>query len=292
MQLTFITSGKLTPRNVRFGLQQTAWFFRVFGMTEPINLLDAGKTFRDPAMSPEGTRDTAPLDPEVAATNRALVEDWADKLHDATAEEIVEWAAEHAPGRLAVTMSMENTVLAELAHRAHLDADLLFIDTGFHFPETLETADRVAERYPDLPLVRVLPLLSPEEQDEIYGPRLYARDVAAYNRMRKVEPLNMAMDPYVGWVTGLRRADSEHRATAPALSLDHHGRLKISPIITWDLDDTDAYIRDHDLIIHPLTLKGYRSIGCAPLTFPVADGEDARSGRVFADGKTECGLHE
>ena len=106
-------------------------------MTEPINLLDAGKTFRDPAMSPEGTRDTAPLDPEVAATNRALVEDWADKLHDATAEEIIEWAAEHAPGRLAVTMSMENTVLAELAHRAHLDADLLFIDTGFHFPETL-----------------------------------------------------------------------------------------------------------------------------------------------------------
>lgn len=129
-------------------------------------------------------------------------------------------------------------------------------------------------------------------QDKIYGPRLYARDVAAYNRMRKVEPLNMAMDPYVGWVTGLRRADSEHRATAPALSLDRTGRLKISPIITWDLDDTDAYIKEHDLIIHPLTLQGYRSIGCAPLTFPVGEGEDARSGRVFADGKTECGLHE
>ena len=140
--------------------------------------------------------------------------------------------------------------------------------------------------------MRVLPILSPEEQDKIYGPRLYARDVAAYNRMRKVEPLNMAMDPYVGWVTGLRRADSEHRATAPALSLDRTGRLKISPIITWDLAQTDAYIKDHDLIIHPLTLQGYRSIGCAPLTFPVAEGEDARSGRVFADGKTECGLHD
>lgn len=110
--------------------------------------------------------------------------------------------------------------------------------------------------------------------------------------MRKVEPLNMAMDPYVGWVTGLRRADSEHRATAPALSLDQHGRLKISPMITWDLADTDCYIADNDLIIHPLTLKGYRSIGCAPLTFPVGEGEDARSGRIFGDGKTECGLHE
>lgn len=83
---------------------------------------------------------------------------------------------------------------------------------------------------PGFVVVRVKPLLSPEEQDRIYGPRLYARDVAAYNRMRKVEPLNMAMDDYCGWVTGLRRADSEHRADAPALSLDRTGRLKISPV--------------------------------------------------------------
>ncbi len=261
-------------------------------MTEPINLLGAGKQFRNPAESPAGTRPTAPLEEGIAKLNAELVEQWADKLHDASAEEIVQWAAEHAPGRLAVTMSMENTVLAELAHQARLDADLLFIDTGWHFPETLEVADQVEQRYPDLPLVRVLPLLTPQEQDEVYGPRLYATDTAAYNRMRKVEPLAMAMDPYVGWVTGLRRADSEHRATAPALSLDATGRLKISPIITWDLEDTDRYIADYDLIIHPLTLQGYRSIGCAPLTFPVGEGEDARSGRVFADGKTECGLHE
>lgn len=261
-------------------------------MTEAIDLLGGGKEYRDPAVSPEGTRDTAPLDPQVAETNARLVEEWADKLYDAPAEEIMAWAAEYAPGRLAVTMSMENTVLAELAHRAKLDADLLFIDTGFHFPETVEVADAVEARYPDLPLVRVTPLLTPEEQDEIYGPRLYVRDTAAYNRMRKVEPLNMAMDPYVGWVTGLRRSDSEHRATAPALSLDRTGRLKISPIITWDLERTDAYVADEDLIIHPLTLQGYRSIGCAPLTFPTAEGEDPRAGRVFGAGSTECGLHE
>lgn len=261
-------------------------------MTEPINLLGAGKTFRDPALSPEGTRDTAPLPDSVARRNAELVDAWAEKLYDAPAAAIMAWAKEHAPGRLAVTMSMENTVLAELAHDVHLDADLLFIDTGYHFPETLAVADDVERRYPDLPLVRVLPLLSPEQQDEVYGPRLYATDTAAYNRMRKVEPLAMAMDSYVGWVTGLRRADSKHRATAPALSLDRTGRLKISPIITWDLDDTDAFIKERDLIIHPLTLQGYRSIGCAPLTFPVGEGEDARAGRVFADGKTECGLHE
>ena len=261
-------------------------------MTEPIDLLGAGKNFRDPSVSPEGTRPTAPLPADVAAANEKLVDEWAEKLYDAPAEDIMAWSAEYAPGRLAVTMSMENTVLAEMAHRAGLSADLLFIDTGFHFKETLDTAAAVEERYPDLPLIRVLPILTPEQQDEIYGPRLYARDTAAYNRMRKVEPLAMAMDPYVGWVTGLRRADSEHRATAPALSLDKTGRLKISPMITWDLATTDAYIADNDLIIHPLTLQGYRSIGCAPLTFPTQEGEDPRAGRVFADGKTECGLHE
>lgn len=163
------------------------------------------------------------------------MEQWADKLFDASATDIMEWTAEHAPGRIAVTMSMENTVLAELAAKAGLDADLLFIDTGFHFPETLETADAVEKRYPQLPLKRIKPLLSPEEQDAVYGPRMYSWDLAAYNRMRKVEPLNMAMDEYVGWVTGLRRADSEHRASAPALSLDRTGRLKISRLSpgTW-----------------------------------------------------------
>ena len=113
-------------------------------MTEPINLLDRGD-YRDPSISPEGTRDTAPLDPAVAQRNQELVDAWADKLYDASAETITEWAAEHAPGRLAVTMSMENTVLAELAHNAHLDADLLFIDTGWHFEETLGVAGDVAK---------------------------------------------------------------------------------------------------------------------------------------------------
>ena len=262
---------------------------KVMGMTD---LLNAGKTYQDASISPEGTRDTAPLPADVAQKNQDLVERFAEKLFNATATDIMDWAAEYAPGRLAVTMSMENTVLAELAAKANLDADLLFIDTGFHFPETLETADAVEKRYPQLPLKRITPLLSPTEQDAVYGPRMYSWDLAAYNRMRKVEPLNMAMDEYAGWITGLRRADSEHRASAPALSLDRTGRLKISPIITWDLADTDQYIADENLIIHPLTLQGYRSIGCAPVTFPVGDGDDARAGRVFADGKTECGLHE
>ena len=261
-------------------------------MTHSVDLLGGGKDVRDPSISPEGTRDTRPLEEETARRNKELVEKWADELYDAPAADIMQWAAENAPGRLAVTMSMENTVLAELAQQAGIDGDLIFLDTGYHFPETLETADKVEQRYPDLTLKRVRPLLSVEEQDALYGPRLYARDVAAHNRMRKVEPLAVHMSPYAGWITGLRRADGPTRAEAPALSLDGTGRLKISPIITWDLDDTERFITDHDLVIHPLTRQGYRSIGDAPLTFPVGDDEDARAGRVFADGKAECGLHD
>lgn len=261
-------------------------------MTE-VNLLGAGRPLRDPALSPEGTRATAALPADIAAENRALVAAWADRLYSASATEIFQWAVEHAPGRLAVTMSMENTVLAELAARTGREDlfDLVFLDTGYHFPETLSTAQQVAQRYPQLELKTIRPLLSPAEEAEIYGPALYNRDLAAYNRMRKVEPLAMALDPYAGWVTGLRRSDSPHRATAPALSLDDTGRLKISPLVTWTLADTEDYIQAHDLIIHPLTRQGYRSIGCAPLTFPTSEDEDPRAGRVFADGSAECGLH-
>src|SRR5699024_1742206 len=137
------------------------------------DLLNAGKNYRDASISLEGTRDTAPLSADVATNNQALVDKCADKLFDASATDIMAWAAEHAPGRIGVTVSMENTVLAELAAKACLDARLLFIDAGFHFPETLDTADAVEKRYPQLPLKRITPLLSPAEQDEVYGARMY-----------------------------------------------------------------------------------------------------------------------
>ena len=125
----------------------------------------------------------------------------------------------------------------------------------------------------------------------MYGPSLYLTNPTACCRMRKVEPLAVALSPYVGWVTGLRRADGPTRATAPALSLDRTGRLKISPIITWTLEETEQYIEAHDLIRHPLTSQGYPSIGCATCTLPVAPGEDPRAGRWAGNAKTECGLH-
>ncbi len=247
---------------------------------------------RDPEISPEGPKETEPLSADVAAANAKLVDDWADKLYNASAQEILEWAHEHAPGKLAVTLSMENTVLAELAKDYLPEADFLFLDTEYHFDETLEVADKVEKRYPDQKLVRAKAILSREEQDRIYGRALYRTNPTACCRMRKVEPLAVHLSPYAGWVTGLRRADGPTRAEAPALSLDATGRLKISPLVTWSLDDTDDYIDRKDLIIHPLTKQGYPSIGCATCTLPVAEGEDPRAGRWAFSSKTECGLHE
>lgn len=246
---------------------------------------------RDPEISPEGPKETEPLSADVAAQNAQLVDDWADKLYNASAQQILEWAHEYAPGKLAVTLSMENTVLAELAKDFLPNADFLFLDTEYHFDETLEVADKVEKRYPDQKLVRAKAILSREEQDRVYGRALYRTNPTACCRMRKVEPLAVHLSPYAGWVTGLRRADGPTRAEAPALSLDATGRLKISPLVTWSLEDTDSYIDRKELIIHPLTKQGYPSIGCATCTLPVAEGEDPRAGRWAFSSKTECGLH-
>ena len=249
-------------------------------------------SFKDPGISPEGPKETAPLAPEIAQRNAELVETWASKLYDASAQDILEWAHDYAPGPLVVTLSMENTVLAELAQRHLPGADFLFLDTEYHFPETLEVADAVEQRYPAHRLVRAKAILSRPEQDRVYGPSLYLRDPSSCCRMRKVEPLAVHMSPYAGWITGLRRADGPTRAQAPALSLDATGRLKISPLVTWSLEETEAFEENNGLIIHPLTRQGYPSIGCATCTQPVAEGEDPRAGRWAFAQKTECGLHE
>ena len=255
-----------------------------------LNALGNSGSVKDPEISPEGPRTTAALPAEIVERNAELVEKHAVALYDASAQEILEWTAKYAPGAIAVTLSMENTVLAELSARHLPEADFLFLDTGYHFAETLKVASQVEARYSQK-LVTALPILSRTEQDSVYGKNLYRNNPTACCRMRKVEPLAASLSPYAGWVTGLRRADGPSRATAPALSLDATGRLKISPIITWSLEETNQFIADNDLIDHPLTHQGYPSIGCETCTLPVAEGQDPRAGRWAGNAKTECGLH-
>lgn len=232
----------------------------------------------------EATKEPDVLDDP--ATARRLLElalDTGTALEGRTAGEILEWGAGHLRTPLAVTMSMQDTVLAELAARHAPDADLIFLDTGYHFPETLDVAKQVRERYAN----RVL-TVTPERGAE---PELYRRDPTACCAQRKVEPLARAKRPYEGWVTGLKRVDAPTRARTPVLEIDKTGRIKLNPLAAWTDEDVERFIADNDLIVHPLTRRGYPSIGCAPCTGRVAPGADPRSGRWAGTAKTECGLH-
>ena len=222
-------------------------------------------------------------DPAVARRLLELALDHGPSLEKLSAGEIIEWGAEHLGTNLAVTMSMQDTVLAELAARHAPDADLIFLDTGYHFPETIEVADAVDKRYPNR-LLRIQPVAGAV-------PELYKTDMTACCAQRKVEPLARMKLPYEGWVTGLKRVDAPTRKNTPVLEIDNTGRIKLNPLAAWTDDDVDRFIEDNDLIIHPLTKAGFPSIGCAPCTNRVAPGADPRSGRWAGAEKTECGLH-
>jgi phosphoadenosine phosphosulfate reductase len=215
--------------------------------------------------------------------------DLAGKDHDADA--IAAWAAEHFPGTLTVACSMADAVLPHIVAEHAPGVDVLFLDTGYHFSDTLVERQLVAETL-DVNIVDVKPVLSVAEQDEAHGKDLFARDPAACCRMRKVEPLRQALGAYEGWVTGVRRDEGPSRANAPVVSWDEaFGLVKINPLVTWSLEDLLRYSNEHRLPVNLLVTNGYPSIGCEPCTQAVGDGDDARAGRWSGFAKTECGLH-
>ena len=235
-------------------------------------------------------REDALDNPETARRLIELALEWGSKLETATAGEVLEWGAEHLHTPLAVTLSMQDTVLAELAARHAPEADLIFLDTGYHFPETLDVAEQVAQRY-DNRLLSIEPKRTRAEQDAEEGVDLYKTAPTRCCALRKVEPLSAVKRPYEGWVTGLKRVDAPTRAHTPVLEIDKTGRIKLNPLATWTDEDVAQYIEDNDLIVHPLTQQGFPSIGCATCTARVAEGADPRSGRWAGSEKTECGLH-
>jgi len=215
----------------------------------------------------------------------------AADLEGARAEEILLWASEEFGDGLAVTASMQDTVLAHLAAKVRPGVDVLFLETGYHFIETIGTADAVEAVY-DIRLRRLLPLLTVAEQDAQYGPELFSRNPDLCCALRKVAPLDAAMAGYEAWATGLRRAESAARADTPIVSFDaKRGRVKIAPLATWSDEDVDRYIIENDVLVNPLRSAEYPSIGCEPCTRRVASGQDARAGRWAGLSKTECGLH-
>jgi phosphoadenosine phosphosulfate reductase len=220
----------------------------------------------------------------------ALALDAARDLEDASAEEIVRWAADTFGDRFAVTASMSDGVLSHVAGRAVPGITVLFLDTGYHFPETIGTRDAIAATYPVNVETVTHPLRVPEHEAE-YG-RLYEIDPDLCCAIRKIWPLDRALQPYDAWAGGVRRAELASRADTPVVAWDAKRRkVKVNPLATWTDDQVAAYVAEHDILVNPLRQIGYTSIGCAPCTRPVAAGEDPRAGRWAGLAKTECGIH-
>ncbi|MGN6131885.1 MAG: phosphoadenylyl-sulfate reductase [Nocardioidaceae bacterium] len=233
----------------------------------------------------------AATDGRSEAELRELVRHAGAELELAPAEVIVEWAVATFGDRFAITSSMGDAVLAHLASRVAPGIDVVFLDTGYHFPETIGTRDAVAATLP-VNLVTVSAAQSVAEQDATYGEDLYARDPDLCCALRKVRPLQDALAGYDAWATGLRRDETHDRVIAPVIGWDEAKRkVKVSPLARWTGEDVAHYVAEHGVLVNPLAYDGYPSIGCRPCTRRVAPGEDPRSGRWAGTGKTECGIH-
>ena len=222
---------------------------------------------------------------------KTLAEEANERLADASAQEVLAWARETFGDELVVTASMADGALPHLAAEAAPGVDVLFLDTGYHFAETIGTRDAVAATLP-INLINGTPLQTVEEQDAEYGEKLHDRDPNKCCALRKVEPLNRYLSGYKAWVTGVRREEAPTRANTPVVEYDaKRDMVKLNPLAPWTQEDLDGYIADYGVLVNLLQYDGYPSIGCEPCTQRVAPGEDPRSGRWAGTGKTECGIH-
>lgn len=217
-----------------------------------------------------------------AATVAIDADRLAGRFETWSARDVVAWGLGTFAGRICVAASMADTVLVHLATTVDPDVEVVFLDTGFHFSETIVTLRRAHARYGfDLRVER------PDPQ----APDLFAAGTEACCAARKRTLLDRALAGKDAWMTGLRRSEADTRRATPVISVDGRGLVKLAPLATWSDDDVGGYVAEHDLVVNPLSSEGYPSIGCWPCTEPVVDGEDPRAGRWRGTAKTECGLH-
>ena len=232
---------------------------------------------------------------------RNLAARGAAELEDASATEVLRWTDDTFGGvngprgwatcNYVLTSSMQDAVLIDLASKVRPGVPVVFLDTGYHFAETIGTRDAVESVY-DIHVLNITPDQTVAEQDRLRAKNLFARDPGECCRLRKVVPLRRALSGYSAWVTGLRRSEAATRANAPVIGFDEGFKLvKINPLATWTDEDMQNYIDEHEVLVNPLVYDGYPSIGCAPCTDKPLAGADPRSGRWQGLSKTECGLH-
>jgi phosphoadenosine phosphosulfate reductase len=209
---------------------------------------------------------------------------------DTNPAEIIRWALERHPDlTMPSAFNLNGVVLLDLAAQAGYTGDVLFVDTGYHFPETLATRDALAAKYPQLNFVTLNAGATPEDGQTASD--LYASDPDGCCAVRKVAPLQQhlkATNPSA-LLNARSREQTEDRADIPFVE-DGGTRRKINPLAFWTRERLEAYAEAHGLPINPLYHDGFLSVGCWPCTRAVKPGEDSRAGRWAGRGKTECGL--
>lgn len=218
-------------------------------------------------------------------------------LSRAPAHEVMAWVAQTFKERAGLSCSFGGpggVVLAHMAAQLEPKIPILFIDTDFLFPQTHALKERV-EREWGLKVLTARSRLSPREQEEQYGPSLWARDPDLCCHLRKVEPMKELLQRFDCWVSAIRRDQSSTRADAELIEThvldDGREIVKVNPLIHWTRRDVWAYIAEHDVPYNALLDDGYSSLGCVQCTRRSAGGGDERAGRWPGTGKTECGLH-
>lgn len=229
-------------------------------------------------------------DPELRALNA--------RFETETPQEIVRWALEDSGIEriaLASAFQAEGTCVMHMASLVRPDVEVLFLETGFHFAETLAFKEQLVERL-GLAITDLVGAYTVERQEAAFGERLYERDPGMCCDINKVRPMFDALQKLDAWITAFRRDSSPTRASAPIL--DRYelepGRpmLRINPVANWTRRDTWAYLRQNELPHNPLYDLGYASIGCAPCTRMRFEGEPERAGRWAGLSKWECGIHQ
>lgn len=216
----------------------------------------------------------------------------SDDFESKTPQEILAWAIDGFWPQIALSSSFQTQSMPLLHMATQIRRDLLifFLDTGYHFWDTLIFRERIASEWK----LNVLDLYRDSRWDEFarqHTRSLPVEDPDLCCFLHKVQPMQKALGDLKAWITGIRRDQTEGRSKARILEPQEDGLLKVNPLLNWTKADVDAYIKEHELPAHPLLEKGYRSIGCAPCTIAVGQNDNERAGRWVGRGKTECGLH-
>lgn len=219
------------------------------------------------------------------------------KYDTAHPKDVLAWCVENIPTGLvqASAFNVDDIVITDILYRdLKHPVPVIFLDTLYHFPQTLELVGKVKELYNlDLKTYKMPELDSREAFAAKYGDALWDKDISQFHQITKIEPLQRGLSELntTAWITGRRRDQANTRQDMPIFEVDGKQRLKVNPIASWTRKETWAYVAEHKVIYNPLHDQGYPSIGDEPITTQVGEGEDERAGRWRGMGKTECGIH-